>query len=202
MPVTRTYYGAYTVLEVKNSLESDRTFRVLLNLEDEWAELCLEHLKPNDFVFVTGCLGSYEKMYRYGELRVLYKVNVKELNFIMPNYPGHKDECLQVEANVKQNSLSDRKPVSDGLSNKEKERDRLRLWQVFLANPREWWDNRRKEKHPKAPDFKHKDTGEVLWINPDDPPWLKRQLELLDSHMEGRDQGAARARLSTWKFND
>jgi len=40
------------------------------------------------------------------------------------------------------------------------------------------------QRNPKAPDFKHKDTGEALWIEGRyNPPWVKSQLEILDSRM-------------------
>lgn len=67
----------------------------------------------------------------------------------------------------------------------ERYRERLKLWQVFFANPQEWWDNRQGKRNPRAPDFKHKDTNECLWINPDDPPWVRKQLQLYDSSMGG-----------------
>ncbi|MCI16676.1 protein OSB2 chloroplastic-like, partial [Trifolium medium] len=39
-------------------------------------------------------------------------------------------------------------------------------------------------RNPKAPDFKHKDTGEALWIDSrSSPPWVKSQLEILDMRM-------------------
>lgn len=57
------------------------------------------------------------------------------------------------------------------------------MWHVFFANPYEWWDNRQSKPNKRHPDFKHKGTGEVLWLNPHDPPWVKKQLELYDSKM-------------------
>lgn len=66
-------------------------------------------------------------------------------------------------------------------SNAEKYENRLHLWQMFFANPHEWWDNRKNKVNSKSPDFKHKDTGEALWINIEDPPWITKQLELYDS---------------------
>ncbi|CAJ1969475.1 unnamed protein product, partial [Sphenostylis stenocarpa] len=39
-------------------------------------------------------------------------------------------------------------------------------------------------RNPKAPDFKHKDTGEALWIEGRyNPPWVKSQLEIMDARM-------------------
>lgn len=60
----------------------------------------------------------------------------------------------------------------------------MELWQAFFANPGEWWDNRNKKRNPKAPDFKHKDTGEALWIEGrSTPSWVNSQLEIMDSRM-------------------
>lgn len=46
------------------------------------------------------------------------------------------------------------------------------------------------QRNPKYPDFKHKDTGEALWIEGKyNPPWVKSQLAILDERMEAfRDQ--------------
>ncbi|KAJ8541062.1 hypothetical protein K7X08_001878 [Anisodus acutangulus] len=65
----------------------------------------------------------------------------------------------------------------------EKYRNRIQLWQIFFASPYEWMDFRKGKVNPKYPDFKHKDTGEALWIRTDDPPWIKRQLDILDSRL-------------------
>lgn len=79
----------------------------------------------------------------------------------------------------------------------------LYLWQVFFTNPFEWWDNRKSKKNPRQPDFKHKDTGEALWLNPNDPPWIKKQLQLLDSKLaEGLgDRESRRYRISEWEYD-
>lgn len=40
------------------------------------------------------------------------------------------------------------------------------------------------QRNPKAPDFKHKDTGEALWIEGrSTPSWVNSQLEIMDSRM-------------------
>lgn len=84
----------------------------------------------------------------------------------------------------------------------EKYKDRLHLWQVFFANPYEWWDNREDKLNPRQPDFKHKDTGEALWLSPGDPPWIKRQLELLDTRMAEQGHGQKRFRVSKWEYDE
>lgn len=63
----------------------------------------------------------------------------------------------------------------------ENYRNRIQLWQIFFASPFEWMDFRKSKVNPKYPDFKNRDTGEVLWLRTDDPPWIKRQLDILDS---------------------
>lgn len=41
------------------------------------------------------------------------------------------------------------------------------------------------QRNSKYPDFKHKDTGEALWIEGrNNPPWVKSQLAILDTRME------------------
>lgn len=81
--------------------------------------------------------------------------------------------------------------------------DRLRLWQVFFANPYEWWDNRQSKSWANYPDFKHKDTREKIWLRPDDPPWIRKQLELHD--LEVAENGHKASRLlknQNWKAQD
>lgn len=48
-------------------------------------------------------------------------------------------------------------------------------WKNLVENPDKWWDNRLNKKNPKAPDFKHKETGEVLWLNRS-PDWALSKL--------------------------
>lgn len=86
-------------------------------------------------------------------------------------------------------------------------KNRLYLWQVFFSSPYEWWDNRKNKKNSRSPDFKHKDTGEVLWLQPNDPSWVKRQLQLLDSNRAGQWQEGGvgscfRPRVSLWVYDE
>ena len=38
-------------------------------------------------------------------------------------------------------------------------------WRRFFADSTRYWDNRFGKRNERAPDFKHKDSGEALWIN-------------------------------------
>lgn len=164
-------FGVFTVLRVHKPRDSGRGFRISLKMWDEMAEISWKHLRPEDFVYVSGQLGSYEKASEGGQMRTYYEVIVKEWNYVAQTC---RDQCLPTSAEWKSGSLS------------EKRKDRLQLWQIFFANPYEWWDNRTSKVNPRQPDFKHKDTGETLWLCSDDPPWIQRQLELLDSRMGGK----------------
>ncbi|KAL6521026.1 hypothetical protein OROGR_017595 [Orobanche gracilis] len=48
-------------------------------------------------------------------------------------------------------------------------------WKDLVENPDSWWDNRTKKTNPKAPDFKHKKTGEPLWLGRS-PGWVSSKL--------------------------
>lgn len=45
------------------------------------------------------------------------------------------------------------------------------LWEEYKSNPNRFWDNRASKMNPKAPDFKHKDTGRGLWVT-SSPAWF------------------------------
>lgn len=82
--------------------------------------------------------------------------------------------------------------------------ERLRLWHVFFANPYEWWDNRQSKPWANCPDFKHRDTREKIWIHPDDPPWVRKQLDLHDLEVaENHHRGNSRLlKNQNWKAQD
>ncbi|XP_075502279.1 protein OSB2, chloroplastic-like [Primulina tabacum] len=63
-------------------------------------------------------------------------------------------------------------PTSDERKREERGDD---SWKNLVENPDKWWDNRSNKKNPKAPDFKHKETGEVLWLNRT-PDWALSRL--------------------------
>ena len=51
------------------------------------------------------------------------------------------------------------------------------LWQSYFADPSAWWDNRRDKRNPKAPDFKHKASGDALWVGgKKNPSWVAGRL--------------------------
>ncbi|KAJ0083102.1 hypothetical protein Patl1_11639 [Pistacia atlantica] len=60
-------------------------------------------------------------------------------------------------------------------SNYPKRRKGDEPWKDLTENPKKWWDNRLDKLSKNAPDFKHKETGEGLWLN-SAPDWVLPKL--------------------------
>ncbi|KAL2895111.1 Protein OSB1 mitochondrial [Bienertia sinuspersici] len=165
-------FGVHTSLRVRTCPDSNSFFSITLEMWDELAERAMLHLTPNDYIYISGELGSYTKSLEGIEI-VRYKVRAKELNYVKLDEPGKNS----------QKAVNSGK--ESGESTTQKYSHRVHMWQVFFASPNEWYDRRKTKKNPKGPDFKHKSTGEALWLNASDPPWVKKQLELLDSRLSG-----------------
>merc|ERR1712060_818457 len=58
-------------------------------------------------------------------------------------------------------------------------------WAALFCSPNDFWDNRATKRNPKAPDFKHKETGEALWIESrGTPAWVASSLKELDMNKQ------------------
>nr|CAB3498620.1 unnamed protein product [Digitaria exilis] len=146
---------------------------VTLQFWDDLALVASEHVKKGDRIFVSGRLVSDTVDEGPEKRHVYYKVAVQQLNFIESMQPVR---LYDPEA-------SDDTPAEE-------------LWQAFFANPLDWWDNRTNKKNPRYPDFKHKHTGEALWVDGrNNPNWVISQLAVLDSRM-GSLQGNERKPVS------
>uniref|UniRef100_A0A453HEZ7 Uncharacterized protein n=1 Tax=Aegilops tauschii subsp. strangulata TaxID=200361 RepID=A0A453HEZ7_AEGTS len=123
-------------------------------------------------------------------------IHVKELNYVHdPKNPRNDKDSVDPAST----------PSADTQTLEEiKYRERLRLWQVFFASPYEWWDNRQYKPYASCADFKHKDTREQLWLHPDDPPWVRKQLELIDQQTaeSGRRDGRGCLTNPRWNAQD
>ncbi|OVA14005.1 Primosome PriB/single-strand DNA-binding [Macleaya cordata] len=199
---TSSRFGVHTMLQVRSSKDSDRTFLILLKMWDKMAEISLKHLKQKDYIFVSGQLGSYKKVDSCGNERTFFEVTVEELNYVAHNLKNQTSKSEKSEDSESKEGVI----ATASSSDVEKKADNLYLWHVFFANPFEWWDNRQRKTNPRQSDFRHKDTGEVLWLDPRDPPWIRRQLQLHDSRVA--EQGLRglinypRSRVSVWTYED
>lgn len=72
-------FGVSTVLRVHKPGDSGRGFRILLKMWDEMAETSWKHLRAEDFVYVSGQLGSYAKASEGGQSRTYYEVTIDNI---------------------------------------------------------------------------------------------------------------------------
>ncbi|TVU46150.1 hypothetical protein EJB05_05668, partial [Eragrostis curvula] len=192
---------AYTFLSVTPSSPASSSscsgFTVTLQLKGELANVSLKHLKYNDLVYVSGSLNSYQKVSASGQQHIFYKIFVNELNFVLD--PSKKPQSAADSLDPSSTTF-----VTSQMQKENVYIDRLRLWQVFFANPYEWWDNRQSKPYVNYPDFKHKDTREKIWLNPEDPPWVQKQLELHDLEIAENGHKGNRHSLKNhdWKIQD
>ncbi|XP_075518864.1 protein OSB1, mitochondrial-like isoform X1 [Primulina tabacum] len=186
--------GVYTSLKVDSPARAYRNFMVMLDFWDDLAEIAVEHLKLRDLIYISGSLVSYKVMDEDGKSIHRHKVRVAEVNLIVQHATG--SSC--------QNSLK-LKPKVTAEEILQMHKARLLLWQVFFSSSDEWWDNRNNKRNPNQPDFRHKDTGEALWLKDTDPPWVKKQLLLHDSRLNKRGSKKhinAFSHLSPFVFDD
>nr|CAB3498572.1 unnamed protein product [Digitaria exilis] len=173
--------------------------RVTLQLKGQLANVSLKHLKLNDLVFVSGFLESYQRVNPYGDRlkSIMSQIDVKELNYVLDQTKKLQDVEGPVHSSLMPSATSQ-------MLKENKYIDRLRLWQVFFANPYEWWDNRQSKPSARYPDFKHKDTREAIWLHPDDPPWVQKQLELHDLEVaeNGHKSNGRLLKNHDWKTQD
>nr|GEZ11571.1 protein OSB2, chloroplastic-like [Tanacetum cinerariifolium]GEZ11585.1 protein OSB2, chloroplastic-like [Tanacetum cinerariifolium] len=161
-----------------------------LTFWDEMAHIASQHVEKGQQIYVSGRLVSDTVNSDDGKQQTYYKVVVSQLNFVersapsAPSYDGDFNSGYNSNSSSMTTGIKQNKYAATGSMEE--------LWQAFFANPVDWWDNRKNKKSPKHPDFKHKDTGEALWVEGRyNPTWVKSQLSVLDSRMESfRDQKA------------
>ncbi|KAF3436221.1 hypothetical protein FNV43_RR23313 [Rhamnella rubrinervis] len=165
---------AWTRLAVKKS--PTNTSWISLTFWDELAHVAYEHVQKGNQIYVSGRLVSDTVENDEGKQQTYYKVVVYQLNFIEKSFSSvtsydHDSDSLMAGRKLGKNAGNSSETTEE-------------LWQAFFANPLEWWDNRKTKRNPKYPDFKHKDSGEALWIEGRyNPPWVKAQLAILDTRM-------------------
>ncbi|XP_054822690.1 protein OSB1, mitochondrial-like [Prosopis cineraria] len=164
---------AWTRLAVRKN--ATRTSWINLTFWDELAHVAFQHLEKGHQIYVSGRLVTDTIESDDGKQNTYYKVVSQQLNFIeKSSFPlsWHDQESDSMMSGNKGNYAANNTGSTE------------ELWQAFFANPVEWWDNRKNKRNPKYPDFKHKDTGEALWVEGrSNPPWVKSQLAILDARM-------------------
>ncbi|XP_061960961.1 protein OSB1, mitochondrial-like [Populus nigra] len=182
-------FGCYTLLYARDPHDSNRWFRILVETWCEMAKMCIQHVKPNDIIYVSGHLESYLSFDRTGNPSSSYKIIANELCYIAQH--NQRSDCQSLEEPESETCLKFKEPESSACqkytepysgagTGMENNKNHLCLWKAFFSSPHEWWDNRKFKKNSKLPDFKHKISGDALWLRPDDPLWIKTKLQLLD----------------------
>ncbi|OIV91350.1 hypothetical protein TanjilG_01968 [Lupinus angustifolius] len=167
---------AWTRITVKKN--ATQSSWINLSFWNEMAHIAHQHLQKGNQIYVSGRLTADTVETDDGKTQTYYKVIVQQLNFIERSFSSVSSHDQDFDSTMPANSG---KKVSYSANNTGSV---VELWNTFFANPGEWWDNRKNKKNPKGPDFKHKDTGEALWIEGrSNPPWVKSQLAILDSRM-------------------
>ncbi|PON95016.1 Single-stranded DNA-binding protein [Trema orientale] len=166
---------AWTRLAVKKS--STDTSWINLTFWDELAQVAFQHVQKGQQIYVYGRLISDTVESDDGKQQTYYKVVVQQLNFVEKSFSSG----TLYDRGGSDSTIPARKLGNNAANSDETVEE---LWQAFFANPVDWWDNRKTKRNPKYPDFKHKDTGEALWIEGRyNPPWVKAQLAILDTRM-------------------
>ncbi|KAL2540637.1 Protein OSB1 [Abeliophyllum distichum] len=165
---------AWSRLAVKKS--QNDTIWINLTFWDEMAHIASEHVEKGHQIYISGRLVSDTVKNEDETQQTYYKVVVQQLNFVergLSSVSLYNGDSNSPTPGRKQNNYA-----TNTMGSTEE------LWQAFFANPLEWWDNRKNKRSPNYPDFKHKDTGEALWVESRyNPPWVKSQLAILDSKM-------------------
>ncbi|KAL8259074.1 hypothetical protein R6Q59_027027 [Mikania micrantha] len=176
---------AWCRLAVRKSA-TDTTW-INLTFWDDMAHIASLHVEKGQQIYVSGRLVSDTVDSDDGKQQTYYKVVVQDLKFVERSAPSAASNDGNFNYNYNSNSNSgymttgrkQKNYAANGTGSVEE------LWQAFFANPVDWWDNRKNKRSPNYPDFKHKDTGEALWVEGRmNPSWVKSQLSVLDSRME------------------
>ncbi|KAK6940744.1 Primosome PriB/single-strand DNA-binding [Dillenia turbinata] len=157
---------AWTRLAVKKSATDTVWFQVIgyrslpdsqisLTFWDDLAHVAFQHVEKGQQIYVSGRLISDTVESEDGRQQTYYKVVVQQLNFVARSFTSEVPNGFDSSS-----MLAGRKAGNYAANNTA-------------------------SKNPKYPDFKHKDTGESLWVEGrNNPPWVKAQLAILDSRME------------------
>ncbi|XP_065861038.1 protein OSB2, chloroplastic-like [Euphorbia lathyris] len=182
---------AWTRLAVKKS--ATETTWINLTFWDELAQVAFQHVQKGNQIYVSGRLISDVVENDDGKQQTYYKVVVQQLNFIQ------RSTASASSYDRDSDNVTSRKFVNNGATGVGV----MELWQAFFANPSEWWDNRNNKRNPKYPDFKHKDTGEALWVEGrNNPAWVKSQLEILDERMGSLQNQDSRMHSTSFSGDD
>ncbi|KAG0482455.1 hypothetical protein HPP92_010539 [Vanilla planifolia] len=165
-------HASVTVLLHENieNLRHSSRFRIPVIFQGDLAEIAACHLKENDHIYVSGQLIGDALLSATNDAKANIKLLARSLNFVEgANSSDHK-KILHKRDKL---SSADSGIVKSDNASKS-------LWEDLLVEAQNWFDNREKKLkglvNPKSPDFKHKETGNGLWLDTA-PGWVLPKLE-------------------------
>ncbi|KAJ4830742.1 hypothetical protein Tsubulata_014170 [Turnera subulata] len=178
---------AWTSIAVRKS-DTEATW-VKLTFWDILAQVAASHVRVGDQIYVSGRLVADVVEKEEGKPQTYYKVVVQRLNFV-EKFVADSNNVASGAGDFRVGAVNGKRPTEE-------------MWQAFFANPTQWWDNRKDKRTPKHPDFKHKDTGEALWVDGwNNPSWVDSQLAILDERMESFHDQESSGRISSITSED
>ncbi|KAA8535703.1 hypothetical protein F0562_030706 [Nyssa sinensis] len=151
-------------------------FWIPIIFEGDLAHIAACHLKEKDCVYIAGQLSADPPPFTISQGQANVQVMVRSINFVQGS-----SQLKKSFAPCKQEKLVKNHPASV-----TKEGG---YWMDLLKNPKQWWDHRENKLNrlvnPKHPDFKHKDSGDALWLDRA-PKWVLSELEGLEFDVQLR----------------
>ncbi|XP_026445138.1 protein OSB3, chloroplastic/mitochondrial-like isoform X2 [Papaver somniferum] len=132
-------------------------------------DIAAEHLKEKDVIHVAGHLSGVSLppkfVKEYGHFGI--QVTAHSISFIKEPFQGNQTYTTYTQGG--QTSGQSVNTLKDT------------FWRDLFDNPSQWADYRKDKLNglvkPKHPDFKHKDSGQPLWIN-SAPKWAISELQI------------------------
>lgn len=166
-------YAAVSVL-VQDNTKGLPQFWIPIIFQGDLAQCAACHLKENDLIYITGQLSGDVPTFTIKDAQTKIQVFAHSLSFVQK---GLEKEGQRVSGK--------HKAASDSSAELGENSSVLHLWNGLLANPHEWWDNRSSQSYPKSAAFKHKESGQLLWINESTPEWVLSKLDGLSFRNSG-----------------
>lgn len=192
---------AGTIISQDDGSESSTSlpsFWIPVIFEGDLAHIAMSHLKEKDYVHVAGHLSVDVPPFKLSEVQANVQVMVHSINFVEA-FPSKrtstpykldkwttKNSAFEQEKQPRLFNDAESPKIKSFYSDKKFDKQRPPAsWRDLLINPKQWDDNREKKhkglvKH-NYPDFKHKVTGDGLWLNKA-PPEVLQGLGQLQFH--------------------
>ncbi|XP_020698793.1 protein OSB3, chloroplastic/mitochondrial isoform X2 [Dendrobium catenatum] len=159
-------------------------FWIPIIFRGDLAEIAACHLKKNDLIYVSGQLTRDNVTFTHEDTKENIKLIAHSLNFVKDACSPRRGGYIQTQDEVSTSDSVEADPARPDAQSSEgdtKTSDNVkRLWDELVIDPEKWLDNREgKQKgllSTKNPDFKHKETGNGLWLNTA-PSWVVPRLE-------------------------